>query len=99
MIKNIETSEEQLELIRIPLNLAKFQVPKGKVHLIEERCKECSYCWTYCPKDVLERSETMNAGGYYTTRVKSGKEDSCIACKMCESVCPEFAIYIEEVSA
>lgn len=96
MNKQKVLSEEQLEIIRVPVNLSKFHIPRGEVHIITERCKECSYCWTYCPSDVLEKSDSLNSNGYYPTRVKHGKEDSCVACGMCESVCPDFAIYVEE---
>lgn len=98
MIKNVEETESQLEIIRVPVNFSKFQVPKGTVHVISERCKECGYCWTYCPKDVLEKSPEMNKNGYHPTRVKEGKGDSCVACRMCESVCPDFAIYVTEAT-
>lgn len=94
-IKNV-LNEEQLEIVRVPVNLSKFQIPRGEVHIISERCKECSYCWTYCPSEVLEKSDSLNSNGYYPTRVREGKEDSCVACGMCESVCPDFAIYVEE---
>lgn len=99
MIKTIQLSERQIELIRDPVNFSKFNIPRGKVHIITERCKECGYCWTYCPKDVLEESEEFNTNGYHPTRVKGGKGDDCVACKMCESVCPDFAIYVDEVKA
>ena len=29
------------------------------------------------------------------TVVVAGKEDACIACGYCQSVCPDFAIYVE----
>ena len=96
MIKEMKLAEAQVELIREPVNLSKFHIPRGTVHIIQERCKECGYCWNYCPSGVLEKSDTINVNGYYPTRVKSGKEDSCVACGMCESVCPDFAIYVEE---
>ena len=97
MIKEIKLGEAQAELVRVPVNISKFTAPRGSVHVIEERCKECGYCWTYCPKDVLEKSDSMNSNGYHPTQVKDGKEDSCVACRMCESVCPDFAIFIEEM--
>ncbi|MEM4256156.1 MAG: 4Fe-4S binding protein [Thermoplasmata archaeon] len=82
---------------RIPNNLKKFKNPKGKIHIIKERCKECGYCWTYCPKEVLEKSDYVNKNGYHPPKIKSGKEDSCVACGMCESICPDFAIFVEEI--
>lgn len=97
MLKRVDLSQEQESIIRVPVNFDRYPVPRGTVHIIEERCKECSYCWTYCPKEVLEKAENMNASGYHPTKVKEGKEDSCVACGMCESVCPEFAIFVEEV--
>lgn len=98
MIKEMKLSEGQLELVRVPVNLSKFHTPKGTVKIISERCKECGYCWTYCPKDVLEKSDFLNANGYHPAHVREGMEDSCVACRMCESVCPDFAIFIEEVT-
>lgn len=97
MIKEKILGEGQLELVRVPVNLSKFHVPRGTVHIISERCKECGYCWNYCPNDVLEKSDTLNVNGYYPTRVKAGREDSCVACGMCQSVCPDFAIFVEEM--
>lgn len=97
MIKDMILGENQTELVRVPVNLSKFRTPQGTVHIIEERCKECGYCWTYCPRDVLEKAAFINANGYHPTRVKEGKEENCVACGMCESLCPDFAIYIEEV--
>lgn len=97
MLKKPVLSEEQLEIVRVPVNLVNFQIPSGTVHIIEERCKECGYCWTYCPKDVLEKAENVNVNGYHPTRVKDDMEHECVACGMCESICPEFAIFVEEV--
>lgn len=84
-------------LIREPINASKYKVPVARVYIIPERCKECDYCWTYCPNDVLELSDEINAGGYRHPRVKPGKEGDCVNCGMCAAVCPEFAIYTEEV--
>lgn len=97
MIKEMLLSDSQAEIIRTPVNLLKFRIPRGNIHIIEERCKECGYCWNYCPKDILEKSDLINANGYHPTRIKDGKESSCVACGMCESICPDFAIYVEEV--
>lgn len=80
------------------MNLNLFQAPRGKVYVIAERCKECNYCWTFCPQEVLEISGEPNANGYRHPRVKQGKEQDCVNCGMCTWICPEFAIYTVEVT-
>ena len=70
---------------------------RGVVTVLVERCKECEFCVHYCPKDVLEISPEYNAKGYRPARVKDGRKDECIACRFCQDVCPEFAIFVEEV--
>jgi 2-oxoglutarate ferredoxin oxidoreductase subunit delta len=84
-------------ITRQPINSAKFSKPLARVYIIPERCKECDYCWTFCPNDVLEVSDKINANGYRYPRVKAGKENDCVNCGMCQAVCPEFAIYAKEV--
>ena len=64
---------------------------KGKVHIEKNRCKGCAFCVEYCPKDVLEMSEEFNVKGYHPPFVKD--EDACVYCQLCESICPEFAIF------
>jgi len=68
----------------------------GTVHIIESRCKECDFCVRFCPKEVLEISDRYTPRGYRPARVKAGKSGDCIACRFCEDVCPEYAIYVEE---
>jgi 2-oxoglutarate ferredoxin oxidoreductase subunit delta len=65
---------------------------KGKVHIEKNRCKGCAFCVEYCPKDVLEMSEEFNVKGYHPPFVKD--EDACVYCQLCESICPEFAIFV-----
>ena len=75
------------------MDLHLAQVPEGRVHVIAERCKQCDFCITYCPADVLAYSEDINAKGYHYPLVAAGKESACILCKFCDLICPELAIY------
>lgn len=65
---------------------------KGKIHIDKDRCKGCKFCVEYCPKDVLEMSEEFNAKGYHPPYIKN--EDDCLYCQLCETICPEFAIFV-----
>ena len=82
---------------RQPIDLPLAQVPVGRVHVIAERCKECSFCISYCPTDVLVYSDDINAKGYHYPIVAEGKESSCVHCRFCDLICPELAIYTTEV--
>jgi 2-oxoglutarate ferredoxin oxidoreductase subunit delta len=89
----------QTQFLRIPINGDKFRKPLGQVYIIPERCKECNYCWTFCPNEVLELSDEINANGYRHPRVKRGKENDCVNCGMCTWICPDFAIFSVEVKS
>ena len=92
-------SLQAASLLREPINRDKFTRPIGKVYVLPDRCKECDYCWTFCPEEVLELSDERNASGYRHPRVKAGKENDCVNCGMCQWVCPDFAIYTVEVGS
>jgi 2-oxoglutarate ferredoxin oxidoreductase subunit delta len=64
----------------------------GLIHIENNRCKGCGFCVEYCPKDVLELSEDFNVKGYHPPFVK--KEEDCCYCQLCETICPEFAIFV-----
>jgi 2-oxoglutarate ferredoxin oxidoreductase subunit delta len=51
-------------------------------------------CVRYCPRDVLEVSDEMNEKGYHPPRAVH--PERCVACRLCELLCPEFCIYIVE---
>ena len=84
-----------MKLWRTPLDADKIERPKGTVRIITKRCKGCSYCIDYCPKDVLVMSEKFNKKGYhYPDIIKQGL---CVNCSLCANICPEFAVFsIEE---
>ncbi len=88
-----------LETLRKPVNVRKFPTPLGRVYVIQERCKECHFCWELCPTDVLEIGDDVNTRGYRYPKVREGKEDACVNCGMCRDICPEFAIFTVEVEA
>jgi 2-oxoglutarate ferredoxin oxidoreductase subunit delta len=45
---------------------------------------------------VLELSDEMNEKGYHLPRAV--QPEQCVACGLCELLCPEFCIYIVEVA-
>ena len=83
--------------VRRPLEQSILRIPRGQTYIIPERCKGCRFCIEFCPKDVLEESRDINSKGYHYAVVAPGKEEACIHCGFCTLVCPEFAIYTEEI--
>lgn len=76
---------------RKPLDQARLKVPRGKVYILEERCKGCDFCVEFCPLEVLATSDSFNSKGYHPPYV--AKEGTCANCGLCQMLCPEFAIY------
>ena len=72
----------------------RWKVPKGYLYLLEDVCKGCGFCYTFCPKGVLAQAEHFNAKGYHPPEVVDA--EACVMCRFCEAVCPEFAIWLEE---
>ncbi len=81
---------------RQPVNLDKASHKTGEVHIVPDRCKECTYCVDFCPEDVLTFSDEMNIHGYRYPVVDEGKEDACVLCGFCAQICPDFAIFTIE---
>lgn len=81
---------------RKPLDLERIKKSRGKVVLIEDRCKGCGFCVEYCPRDVLGMSSTFNKKGYNIPAVIH--ESECVNCHFCEVLCPDFAIYSIEAT-
>ena len=80
---------------RMPLDAGRHEVVRGKVNILAYRCKGCKYCIEFCPNDVLGESREFNEKGYYPPTVK--EEGRCLNCNFCETICPEFAIFITEL--
>jgi 2-oxoglutarate ferredoxin oxidoreductase subunit delta len=85
---------------RVPMDrtMEQFRVPVGQVFIIPNRCKGCKFCIDFCPQDVLVESTGLNAKGYRYAVVAEGKEESCVNCRFCTLVCPEFAIHTTAVT-
>lgn len=75
-----------------PFGKDKPKIVVGEIHIIAERCKGCSFCIEYCPRDVLEVSEEFNEKGYHPPKIV--KPDLCTYCGFCELICPDFAIFV-----
>lgn len=58
-----------------------------KVIVDEASCTGCGICADVCPMNVIEIIE----GKAHPVRV-----DDCIACRACESQCPQGAITVED---
>jgi 2-oxoglutarate ferredoxin oxidoreductase subunit delta len=82
---------------RTPFDHAEKATRPGKVVIDKDRCKGCGYCVEYCPRDVLEMSDEMNAKGYSLAAVAN--QDACLSCGLCETLCPEFAIVLESAGS
>ena len=77
-----------------PFGKEKPKTVCGEIHIINDRCKGCSFCIEYCPRDVLEVSKDFNKKGYHPPIVV--KPDMCTFCGLCEMICPDFAIFVTE---
>ena len=96
---NGETMTGSDDYRRQPMDLPRARVPEGVVHVINERCKECSYCIVYCPQEVLKYSRDTNTKGYHYPVVAADKTSACVYCKFCDLICPELAIYTTDASS
>jgi 2-oxoglutarate ferredoxin oxidoreductase subunit delta len=77
-----------------PLDREKVKTPRAEIHILKDQCKGCNYCIEFCPGEVLEESEEINARGVHPPKVVD--ESKCKLCGFCTAVCPDFAIFVVE---
>ncbi len=75
-----------------PFGNPKPKVVEGEIHIIEDRCKGCSFCIEFCPNGVLQVSTEFNKKGYHPPVVVA--PDKCTFDGLCENICPDSAIFI-----
>ena len=55
-------------------------------------CKGCGICVEMCPRKVFEWSKELSEKGvHYPVPINAEK---CVKCKLCELLCPDFAIAV-----
>ena len=57
-----------------------------RLNVYNERCKECGICFAFCPKDNLRTTEDGSP--------EFIDPENCTGCKLCEYMCPDFAIQV-----
>jgi 2-oxoglutarate ferredoxin oxidoreductase subunit delta len=63
-----------------------------KIVIDEKLCKGCYFCIEECPKNVLGKTIELSPKGYLIATVE--RPEDCIICRICERVCPDFAISV-----
>ncbi len=76
---------------RKPLDTEVLNIPRGLLHIVNNRCKGCGFCVEFCPSGVLELSDEFNSKGYHPPVPTT--EEKCVNCGLCEMICPDFAIF------
>jgi 2-oxoglutarate ferredoxin oxidoreductase subunit delta len=67
---------------------------KGLIRIDQERCKGCSLCIEFCPKQAVFLSEKLNLKGYYVADFEENK--GCTGCALCAVICPDAAIEVDK---
>jgi len=63
------------------------------IEVKDDWCKGCNLCIERCPVDALEESDRFNKKGIRPPQLK--KENECNNCRLCELICPDFAIAVK----
>lgn len=67
-----------------------------RVEINEAWCKGCNLCILFCPMQVLQEASYLNKRGIHPPEMV--EDHSCNRCRMCELVCPDFAITVSEAA-
>lgn len=71
---------------------------KGKMLFLQrDRCKNCKLCINICPNKALIEDTELNERAGYPPAVNPDSK-GCTYCQTCELICPDFAIYVTELS-
>lgn len=62
------------------------------IEIVLDWCKGCEICVNRCPVDALAYSTELNKRGVYPPILK--EENECNYCRLCELLCPDFAITV-----
>ena len=62
------------------------------IEVKDDWCKGCNICIDRCPADALEESDKLNRRGVRPPKLKDKNE--CNYCRLCELICPDFAITV-----
>lgn len=65
---------------------------RASFNMFPDLCKGCGLCIQKCPVNIIVWSKDL--GVYGTPAVRTNDQDKCIACKICEGVCPDAALLI-----
>ncbi len=74
--------------------IRKFTGEKGVFMISPDLCKGCGLCLERCPHDVIDWSEEL--GIYGSPMATPARMQDCIACGICQLVCPDAAILIKK---
>lgn len=64
-----------------------------QIYVNEGFCNGCGFCVHFCPTKVLVMSDELGSKGNFVAVVKYPKK--CTACRLCELMCPDFAVSVE----
>jgi len=93
MTEKIRQSGAAPKLAKRPLSPPQaLKLRNVDIVVLEDRCKGCSFCIEFCPRDVLEQDTKLNIRGAHAPRVKDSA--LCVGCGVCEEICPDFAIFL-----